>query len=99
MNSSEFCTIIDACRSCGSSDLMDVLDLGVTPLADRLLTSDTLHEAEPTCALTVVFCNDCSLIQIRETVDQRVLYGSDYTYYSSESPSLLAQFRASEDED
>ena len=62
-------SVIEGCRSCGGKDLMDVLDLGVTPLADRLLTAATIDEPEPTCPLTLAFCPDCSLVQIRETVD------------------------------
>ena len=39
---------IDACRSCGSPDgaaLIPVLDLGRTPLANRLLARDQLRRA------------------------------------------------------
>jgi len=34
---------IEACRSCGSSQLTSFLDLGTTPLADRLVTEDQLR--------------------------------------------------------
>jgi len=80
------------CRSCGSARLVPTLDLGVTPLADRLMNDRTLHEPEPVCPLTVVMCRDCSLVQIRETVDPRVLFGADYPYYSSVSEGLLRHF-------
>jgi len=80
------------CRSCGSSSLVPMLDLGVTPLADRLMNDKTLREPEPVCPLTVVMCRDCSLVQIRETVDPRVLFGADYPYYSSVSEGLLRHF-------
>jgi SAM-dependent methyltransferase len=91
----ELFAVIRRCRSCDSERLTEILDLGVTPLADRLLTDVTLREQEPQCPLTVVFCEDCSLVQIRETVDPMVLFGSDYPYYSSVSPSLMSHFRAS----
>ena len=44
--------VIDGCRSCGSKSLADVLDLGISPLADRLLTETTLKDDEPACPLT-----------------------------------------------
>lgn len=94
----ELFTVISRCRSCDSKQLTEILDLGVTPLADKLLTEATLSEEEPLSPLTVVFCEDCSLVQIRETVDPRVLFGSDYPYYSSVSPSLMSHFRASAEE-
>ena len=91
-------SVIESCRSCGSTDLVDVLDLGVTPLADRLLTQETIDDPEPACPLTLAYCRDCSLVQIRETVDPEVLFCNDYPYYSSVSPSLLAHFGASAEE-
>ena len=84
---------IRSCRSCDGTRLIEILDLGVTPLADRLLTETMLTEPEPRCPLTVVFCETCALVQIRETVDPEVLFGGDYPYYSSVSPGLLAHFR------
>jgi SAM-dependent methyltransferase len=95
MDTTGLYAVIEGCRSCGSAALESVIDLGSTPLADRLLTKDALREPEPFCPLTVVFCSDCSLLQIRETVDPEILFGSDYPYYSSVSPSLLAHFEAS----
>jgi SAM-dependent methyltransferase len=89
---------IRRCRSCGSTALREVLDLGVTPLADRLLNEATLAQPEPECPLTVVFCRECALVQIRETVDPQVLFADDYPYYSSVSPALMAHFQASVEE-
>lgn len=80
------------CRSCGSSNLSVLLDLGVTPLADRLLREDQLGDPEPLAPLTLVFCADCALVQIRETVDPEVLFYAEYPYFSSVSPSLLRHF-------
>ena len=88
-------TTISSCRACGSTELVDVLDLGILPLADRLLTKQRLNEEEPFCPLTVVFCSHCSLLQLRETVKPEVLFCDDYPYYSSVSPSLQSHFKAS----
>ena len=91
-------SVIDSCRSCGHAGLVDVLDLGITPLADRLLTPETVDDPEPACPLTLAFCPECSLVQVRETVEPEVLFCNDYPYYSSVSPALLAHFRASAEE-
>jgi len=88
-------TTISSCRACGSTELVDVLDLGVSPLADRLLTKQGLTEDEPFCPLTVAFCTHCSLLQLRETVNPEILFCDDYPYYSSVSPSLQIHFRES----
>jgi SAM-dependent methyltransferase len=45
--------------------------------------------------LTLVFCPDSSLAQIRETVDPEILFYAEYPYFSSVSQSLLRHFRES----
>ncbi len=86
---------ISECRSCKKPGLIPFLDLGMTPLADRLLTKQDLNAAEPAVDLTVVFCPHCTLVQITETVSPEVLFGGDYPYFSSVSKSLLQHFGAS----
>jgi SAM-dependent methyltransferase len=81
------------CRSCGSGRLTTFLDLGETPLADRLLTKADLGEQELTFPLRVAFCEDCSLVQITETVKPEILFGDAYPYFSSFSPALLEHSR------
>jgi SAM-dependent methyltransferase len=77
------------CRSCKEPGPEVFLDLGMTPLADRLLTPEKLDQPEPTFPLEVAFCPNCSLVQILETVPPEVLFCDDYPYYSSFSPALL----------
>lgn len=82
-----------ACRVCGKADLEVFLDLGNSPLADRLLTKAQLEEKEPVYPLQVAFCRNCTLVQILETVDPEELFCRDYPYYSSVSSSLLEHSR------
>jgi SAM-dependent methyltransferase len=85
---------IEACRSCGSSALGVFLDLGCTPLADRLVIAANLADEEPVFPLKVAFCGGCGLVQITETVDPEVLFADQYPYYSSFSPAALEHSRA-----
>jgi len=80
------------CRSCGGKNLKRVLDLGKTPLANSLLTREQLSQPEPAFPLDTVFCADCALVQITETVPPEVLF-RDYLYFSSFSDALLAHAR------
>lgn len=91
-------TIISRCRSCGSQKLETVFSLGVTPLADRLLRPEQVNEPDLTAPLTLVLCRDCSLVQLMETVSPRLLFGPEYSYYSSVSPALMRHTRANVDE-
>ena len=86
------------CRSCGGASMSVFLDLGKTPLADRLLTEAQLTEPEPYFPLQVAFCEDCALVQILETVDPNLLFCDDYPYYSSFSDTLLEHSRENVEE-
>ena len=79
---------IHVCRSCGSSHLETVLDLGMSPLADRLLTTEQLKAPEARYPLRLAFCHDCSLVQIDHTVAPEELFCNDYPYFSSVSDAL-----------
>lgn len=88
-------TIETGCRSCGSGNLVMVHNFGNTPLADRLLTQEQLDQPELKAPLSLVFCEDCALVQIRETVDPEILFYAEYPYFSSVSQSLVAYFAES----
>jgi len=86
---------LDACcRACLGQDLTIVLDLGQTPLADRMPTVAQLGEHEPLFPLQVAFCNECSLVQILETVPPEILFCDDYPYFSSVTDALLTHSEA-----
>jgi SAM-dependent methyltransferase len=86
---------IDACRSCGSKNLEPVLSLGSTPLADGLVTKEHREDPPIMVPLDVVFCADCSLIQIAQTVQPEILFCRSYPYFSSVSKALMAHFASS----
>jgi SAM-dependent methyltransferase len=80
------------CRSCGSSGLMPVLDLGRMPLANALLTARQVDEPEDRFPLELYFCPQCALVQIGETVPPERLF-RDYAYASSFSETMLEHAR------
>ncbi len=77
------------CRSCGGEDLSVFLSLGDLPLSDGLLTADDLARKERRYPLDVAFCQDCTLVQILETVPPERLFDADYPYFSSFTDALL----------
>lgn len=80
------------CLSCGHPALDTIISFGYTPLADNLLTKEQLDLPEYTAPLDLAFCPNCSLVQITEKVPPEILFGRDYPYFSSVSPSLLKHF-------
>jgi SAM-dependent methyltransferase len=81
------------CRSCASDGLVQVLDLGSTPLADALVPADRLEQSEKRFPLVVGFCPNCTLVQHVEDLAEGELFDADYPYYSSFSPYLLKHSR------
>ena len=51
------------CRACEQPALEVFLDLGRSPIADRLLTLEQLNQPEPTYPLELAFCRHCSLVK------------------------------------
>ena len=78
------------CRSCGKGELRLVLSLGLSPLANALLTEAQLAgpEAEEKFPLDLAFCSHCSLLQITETVPPEKMF-RDYLYFSSFSDTMV----------
>lgn len=80
------------CRGCGSPELVEVIDLGLQPLANSLLTSEKEAANEARYPLTLVFCEKCGLCQLRETIAPDQLF-SDYVYFSSVSSTMVDHAR------
>ena len=76
------------CRSCEYRGLTSILSLGLTPLANALLTAEQLSEPEEKFPLDLVFCPQCSLVQITETVSPEKLF-QKYFYLSSFADTTL----------
>ena len=87
MNSS-----ILTCRACRSTDLDLILSLGHTPLANALPTDLQSAWSEETFPLDLVFCLNCTLVQITETVPPEKLF-REYLYFSSFSDTMLQHAR------
>ena len=76
------------CRVCGSDQWQTILDLGVTPLANRYLAPhDPLPE--PRYPLVLQRCPVCWLMGLSVVVPPNVLY-SQYYYRTSESQTMRA---------
>ena len=77
------------CRTCGSKNLRLILDLGSTALANDFLDPAEVANYTTSLPLRVVLCQDCSLVQLADTVDPKVLY-SRYAYITSTSRTMDA---------
>ena len=77
------------CRTCGSKNLQLVLDLGQTALANDFLKPKEVAGYKISLPLRLVLCPDCSLMQLADTMDPKILY-SHYSYVTSTSKTMDA---------
>jgi C-methyltransferase-like protein/putative zinc binding protein/methyltransferase family protein len=91
-------TTVNKCRICNSPDINDIINFGETALANSYLTDRQLYslqfkpEREVKVPLSIFQCKGCGSVQLKETVDPKVLF-SNYLYSSSESGSLGLHFK------
>jgi len=83
-------TAITACRACGEENLESLMNFGHLPLANRYLLSP--DDKDIFAPLEVVLCQNCCCVQLRHTVDPKILFG-EYLYASSTSGSLSEHFK------
>ena len=89
---------ISGCRACGNPNLKSILSFGSTPISDGLLREDQLKTEELKVPLDLVFCPNCALVQITETVNPEILFCRDYPYFSSTSKAYLQHSRNNAEE-
>ena len=82
MKTQNIYTEIDACRLCLSKNLHPILDLDNQPPANSLRKD--LSEPVPEAPLALLWCDDCSIIQLTATVDPASLF-SQYVWVTATS--------------
>ena len=82
---------VNECRSCGTSGLVGVLDLGNQPLANAYRRPDDESE-EFRFPLALVRCRACSLVQLSGTIPPNVMFDT-YLYFSSNSRSMVSSMK------
>ena len=78
------------CRLCKSKKLFPMVDLGLTPLADLFVKKNQRKEAR--FPLSVSLCKNCFLVQLMYDVNDDLLFGNHYAFYTGGSPSSLVYF-------
>lgn len=79
---------ISNCQVCNSEKLYTILDLGHQPLCDSLLTKEMLNEPEKTYPLRMIWCENCTLVQIDYCVSGSEVYHPTYPYRTGVTKEL-----------
>ena len=81
-------TTITHCRICGSAAVSDCMAFGEQYLASNFVdTNEDQPLAKLRIPLTVVLCDECGLVQLKDTVDRSVLF-HNYFYRSGTNPMM-----------
>lgn len=80
----------NTCRSCESTNLKPVVSLGLSPLANNLLNSNT--EEDKLYPLEMVICSDCHNCQLSYSVPSEEMF-DHYLYVSSTAQSFRDHFQ------
>jgi methylation protein EvaC len=79
-----------ACAFCGNENLADVINFGNVALAGGFLTKKQIP-GEKKYPLSIVFCENCCAVQVRDHIDPSVLFETDF-YFSSAIKTLRDHF-------
>ena len=77
------------CRVCKSDNLIKVLEMGDQYLAE-FRDSGFPEKAYP---VNMVMCKNCTLVQLRESTSQNLLYTNNYGYYSGVNNTIKADLK------
>jgi len=83
--------VVQRCRSCGSSNLAPVLDLGMQPLANAYREPDDVSE-EACYPLALLRCRACALVQLTGTIPPKLMFDT-YHYFSSYASTMVDSMR------
>lgn len=78
----------EACRICAGRGLVKILDLGAMPPANAFLTKKDLLQPERIFPLSVYFCPQCSLVQLRDVVSPALLFSTYHFLTSASAPAM-----------
>jgi len=84
---------IENCQVCNSKNLQPVLFLGYLPPVNEMISVGARIEERPSFPTQLLFCNDCSLVQLSCAVDKEVLFPPEYPYTSGMTKILHDNFQ------
>ncbi|OGZ04659.1 MAG: hypothetical protein A2648_01000 [Candidatus Lloydbacteria bacterium RIFCSPHIGHO2_01_FULL_41_20] len=85
---------VKECQVCKSKNLKQFLSLGHHAVPQEYLTKERLEEMEATYPLNMVFCGECSLVQIDYVVPPEIVFPPDYPYRTGLTNMLIRNFQS-----
>jgi len=80
------------CRLCGSKDLVEAFSIGEQYINDFVPIEKVGQGIK--APLDLIMCNNCSLIQLKHTAPQELLYSRFYWYRSGVTDTMIRELRS-----
>jgi hypothetical protein len=77
------------CRHCAHDLTLQLISLGLSPVANDYVEPADYMKAEPFYPLEAFVCKECRLVQTRDLLAASDIFRADYAYFSSHSSSWL----------
>jgi len=81
--------LLDRCRLCNSKQFRNLIDFGRAPLGNNLQRSASKARKAAKYPLCVRRCIACGHFQLSHAVDPKILYATNYTYFSGIGASFV----------
>jgi len=85
------------CRLCNSANILLVVNINPSPIADAYVSNEQLNEIQDLYPLDLYLCEDCGHIQNTYVVNPDLLF-RDYTFFTSNFKGLVEHFKAYADD-
>ncbi len=85
-------TIVSKCQICGSTQLEPVLFVGFLPPVNSMQKIGSPPDEQASYPAQLLFCHNCSLVQIGLIVSPKILFPPQYPYASSTTKILRDNF-------
>ncbi len=92
MKLKELCKLQTRCVLCESKSLEQVLNLGKTPIANKLDSSRPQSKNDEFFPLRLGMCTECKHLQLLDIIDSKILF-SNYPYVSNSNLGTAKRFR------
>lgn len=82
------------CQVCDSSDLKEVLNLGLQPLCNEFKLPSQLNSPEIYYPLSLVHCMNCETVQLSYIIPTEQVFGEQYTYLTGSTRALVDYYNS-----
>jgi len=79
------------CKFCKNTSIIKVIDLGLQPIANNLITNEQLSQKEPYYPLEAFFCTNCNLLQLLHNISPDEMF-KQYFYITSQTKTFHDHF-------